>query len=98
MDSDNVKTDEAAQFKVREVKMDDKIKPRKHLEPILQKLSERKPSKLDYIGTSFGVTKELYNFWRKNKFEPIYLRQAKNDLTGEHSCVMIRSNGFQDWL
>jgi N-acetyltransferase 10 len=36
------------------------------------------------------VTKELFSFWRKNAFVPIYLRQTANELTGEHTCVMIR--------
>ena len=42
------------------------------------------------MGTSFGVTKELFQFWRKNKLEPIYVRQTANELTGEHTCLMIR--------
>lgn len=39
---------------------DEKIKPKKKLAPILQALSERKPAPLHYLGTSFGVTKELF--------------------------------------
>jgi len=66
------------------------VKPKKHLKPILQKLSDRVPIPIHYIGTSFGVTKELLGFWRKNQFESIYVRQTANELTGEHSCVMIR--------
>jgi len=69
---------------------EEKIKPKKNLKPILQKLSERKPAPLDYIGTSFGVTKELFTFWKKNLFIPVYLRQTANELTGEHTCVMMR--------
>jgi N-acetyltransferase 10 len=53
---------------------EEKLKPKKHLKPILQKLSERRPIPIHYLGTSFGVTKELFNFWRKNKFVPLYLR------------------------
>lgn len=45
---------------------------------------------IHYIGTSFGVTKELLGFWRKNLFESVYVRQTANELTGEHSCLMIR--------
>lgn len=69
---------------------DEKLKPKKHLKPILQKLSERRPVPVHYVGTSFGVTKELFNFWRKNQLEPVYVRQTANELTGEHTCLMIR--------
>lgn len=46
---------------------DEKVKPRnaKKMPPILQALSERKPAPLHYVGTSFGVTKELFSFWKK---------------------------------
>ena len=53
---------------------DEKIKPRKQSKAILQKLSERKPIGIHYIGTSFGVTRELFKFWSRNKFSPIYMR------------------------
>lgn len=75
---------------------EEKLKPKKHLKPILQKLSERKPLKIHYLGTSFGLTKELFNFWRKNKYVPLYLRQTANELTGEHTCLMIRPINVQD--
>jgi N-acetyltransferase 10 len=39
------------------------------------------PPKIDYLGTSYGVTKNLFKFWRKNKFEPVYIRQTRNDVT-----------------
>jgi len=101
-DMDNIQTNEAEELAVKKptkesevlvVKgtlQDEKIKPKKHLKPILQKLSERKPLPIHYIGTSFGLTKELFNFWRKNKFVPLYLRQTANELTGEHTCLMIK--------
>ena len=60
------------------------------MKPILQKLSERRPVPVHYVGTSFGVTKELFTFWKKNKLEPVYVRQTANELTGEHTCLMIR--------
>jgi len=105
IDFDNIKTDEQQEMKNRaqnhktsESKSltEEKIKPKKHVLPILQKLSERKPAPLHYIGTSFGVTKELFQFWRKNMFVPIYLRQTANELTGEHTCVMIRPINLDD--
>lgn len=105
IDFDNIKTDEGLEMKKHtkadEKKSDkglteEKLKPKKHIQPILQKLSERKPAQLHYIGTSFGVTKELFSFWKKNNFVPIYLRQTANELTGEHTCVMIRPINIDD--
>lgn len=99
-DYDNIQADEADEFQKKKptdlVKIEgsslkeEKVKPKKHLKPILQKLAERKPLPVHYLGTSFGVTKELYNFWRKNHFTPLYLRLTPNELTGEHTCIMIR--------
>jgi len=88
-------SNQKAESKSKSLK-DEKLKPKKHILPILQKLSERKPAPLHYLGTSFGVTKELFQFWRKNSFVPIYLRQTANELTGEHTCVMIRPINVND--
>ncbi|XP_033752198.1 RNA cytidine acetyltransferase-like isoform X1 [Pecten maximus] len=70
--------------------LEERIKPRKDLPPLLLKLSERKPERLDYLGVSFGLTANLLKFWKKSKFTPVYLRQTANDLTGEHSCIMLK--------
>lgn len=81
-DSPNI-TQEAEQFKPAKaekadhsgaVLKDERLKPKKKLKPILQKLSERVPVPVHYLGTSFGVTKELFNFWKKNRLEPVYVR------------------------
>jgi len=105
VDFDNIKTDELKDMKSKmkqaakaqeKVLKDEKLKPKKHVVPILQKLSERKPAPLHYLGTSFGVTKELFQFWKKNLFVPIYLRQTANELTGEHTCVMLRPINLND--
>lgn len=69
----------------------EKIAPRQNLPPLLLKLSEREAEQLDYMGVSFGLTAELLRFWKKNGFVPVYLRQTANDLTGEHSCIMLNN-------
>ena len=48
---------------------------------LLKRADEIIPPKIDYLGTSFGLTKNLFKFWNKNKFEPVYIRQTKNDIT-----------------
>ena len=59
--------------------------------PLFSKLSERQPQPLDYLGVSFGLTAPLHKFWKRASFVPVYLRQTPNELTGEHSCVMLRT-------
>ncbi|KZS93422.1 DUF699-domain-containing protein [Sistotremastrum niveocremeum HHB9708] len=71
--------------------------------PLLQRLTERQPEILDYLGVSYGLTPQLLRFWKRAGFVPLYVRQTSSDLTGEHTCVMIRglnstSVGELDWL
>jgi N-acetyltransferase 10 len=69
---------------------DEEIKPKKKLKPLLSKLYDIKPPKINYIGTAFGLTKELFGFWRKNDFYPFYIKMTENDITGEHSCILMK--------
>lgn len=71
--------------------LDEQIAPRSNLPPLLMKLQERRPEKLDYLGVSFGLTLNLLKFWKKAGYVPVYLRQTTNELTGEHSCIMLKS-------
>lgn len=80
------------------------IGPRSNLPPLLLKLSERCAERLDYLGVSYGITEPLLRFWKKSSFVPVYIRQTPNDLTGEHSCIMLRGlnhveeDTTADWL
>ncbi|WVR06569.1 hypothetical protein IAU60_003601 [Kwoniella sp. DSM 27419] len=67
------------------------IRDAARMPPLLQRLSERKPEQLDYLGVSFGLTKELLRFWKRAGFIPLYASQRENALTGEYSFVMLRS-------
>eukprot|EP00112_Aurelia_sp_Birch-Aquarium-sp1_P011190 Seg2357.3 transcript_id=Seg2357.3/GoldUCD/mRNA.D3Y31 product="RNA cytidine acetyltransferase" protein_id=Seg2357.3/GoldUCD/D3Y31 len=71
--------------------LEEQIQPRKNLPPLLSKLSERAAEKLDYVGVSYGLTAELLRFWKKSDFVPVYVRQTANNLTGEHTCIMLRA-------
>lgn len=66
------------------------LKPRSGLPPLLVNLADRPPEHLHYIGTSFGMTLELFNFWKKSGFRPVYLRQTASDVTGEHTIIMLK--------
>jgi len=74
----------------------EQIEPRKNLPPLLSKLSERPPEKLDYVGVSYGLTAQLLRFWKKSDFIPVYVRQTANNLTGEHTCIMLRMLNDED--
>jgi N-acetyltransferase 10 len=79
------------------------LKPRKELPPLLLPLTEINAPRLDWIGTSFGLTLQLHRFWARCGMRLLYLRQTKNDLTGEHSAIMVRAlprrTGVDDtWL
>lgn len=81
----------------------EEIEPRKKIPTLLKRLAERRPERLDYIGTSFGLTKDLLKFWKTQKFVPVYLSQKANDLTGEHSTIMIstlnlKKTETKNWL
>ena len=81
---------------------DVKIRDISSMPPLFSKLSECRPSQLDYIGVSYGLTQPLHKFWKRARYVPVYLRQTANELTGEHSCIMLKtlSTSEQDpaWL
>lgn len=67
-----------------------KLRDAKTLPPLLLKLSEQPPHFLHYLGVSYGLTPALHKFWKNNDYAPVYLRQTANELTGEHTCVMLK--------
>jgi len=79
-------------------------KPRKKLPPLLLPLASLPAPRLDWLGTSFGLTPALHSFWSSRAgMTLLYLRQTANELTGEHSAIMIRAlprrSGWDDaWL
>ncbi|KAK2765367.1 killer toxin resistant protein [Arachnomyces sp. PD_36] len=82
---------------------DVRVRDIRAMPPLFGKLSERRPDSLDYLGVSFGLTSPLHKFWKRALFAPVYLRQTPNELTGEHSCVMLRTlttstNDDTTWL
>ncbi|RPD62967.1 DUF699-domain-containing protein [Lentinus tigrinus ALCF2SS1-6] len=67
-----------------------KVRAANAMPPLLQRLTERKPETLDYLGVSYGLTPPLLRFWKRAGYVPLYLRQTQSELTGEHTCVMVR--------
>jgi N-acetyltransferase 10 len=74
------------------------IKPKRLKQPLLSSLAERKAERLDYLGVSFGVTDQLYRFWHRAGFNPLYVRMTSNETTGEHTCIMVNPIASGDWV
>ncbi|CAN0865244.1 RNA cytidine acetyltransferase 1 [Linum grandiflorum] len=70
--------------------LEENIKPRANLPPLLEHLGDRRAEKLHYLGVSFGLTLDLLRFWRKHKFAPFYIGQIPSAITGEHTCMLIK--------
>ncbi|OAL55712.1 DUF699-domain-containing protein [Pyrenochaeta sp. DS3sAY3a] len=68
-----------------------KVREANEMPPLFARLPELKAPQLDYVGVSYGLTSQLHKFWKRASFVPVYLRQTPNDLTGEHTCIMLRS-------
>lgn len=43
----------------------------------------------DAIGTSFGMTKPLLNFWHKFKFDIVRIGFSREQTSGEHAAIML---------
>lgn len=91
-----------AELENGDISLRDEIKPRKDdkLPPLFVNLAHKSPYYLHYLGVSYGLTQQLNKFWRHGNYVPVYLRQTKNDLTGEHTCVMLKTLEGRDnkWL
>lgn len=60
------------------------------LPPLFLKLEERPAERLHYVGVSYGLTQQLLRFWQNLGFTGLYLRQTASDVTGEHTCIMLK--------
>lgn len=73
------------------------IKPREHVKPLLQKLSESKPAEVDYLAVAYGLNPQLHNFWSKSAFKLVFVKQKASDITGEYSAIMLKSISSVDF-
>lgn len=69
------------------------VRDASQLPPLLERLSQREPEMLDWLGVSYGLTPSLFRFWKNSGFVPLYMRQAPNELTGEYSTVQLKTIG-----
>ncbi|WFC97046.1 N-acetyltransferase 10 [Malassezia brasiliensis] len=69
------------------------VRDASQLPPLLERLSERAPEQLEWLGVSYGLTPSLFRFWKHAGFVPLYMRQTPNELTGEYSTVQLKTIG-----
>lgn len=55
-----------------------------------QILKEAKENKLDWVGSAFGSTPKLLNFWMKNGFIPLHIATERNVTSGEYSVIVLK--------
>jgi len=82
---------------------EEKLSARKGLPPLLVPIGSRRPEPLHYIGVSYGITAELYRFWKRAGFLCTYVRQVASDITGEHTAICLKpldavAGSNTDWL
>ena len=72
------------------------LQPKAKLPPLLVPLADKRPERLHWLGVSFGISPQLFNFWVRGQFRPVYLRQTPSPTTGEHTTVMIKTLECRD--
>ena len=45
---------------------------------------------MDWVGSGFGATEELLNFWTKNGYVPIHVSPSRNPVSGEYSVIVLK--------
>jgi len=57
----------------------------------LQRIVEwAKEREMDWVGSGFGVSPELLRFWLKNGFIPVHITPQRNEVSGEHTVIVIK--------
>ncbi|MFD1007717.1 tRNA(Met) cytidine acetyltransferase TmcA [Oceanisphaera ostreae] len=58
---------------------------------LLSWLQQHLPQQVDcdFIGTSFGASTSLLNFWQNNSFKAVRLGQSRDGVSGLHSIMML---------
>ena len=56
---------------------------------LLECVREEFNSSVDWLGTGFGTTPGLLEFWRANDYRTVHLSTTRNDASGEYSALML---------
>ncbi len=53
-------------------------------------VGKAKEEDMDWVGSGFGVSPELLRFWLKNGFIPVHITPQRNEISGEHTVIVLR--------
>eukprot|EP00747_Dinoflagellata_sp_TGD_P159781 gnl/TRDRNA2_/TRDRNA2_177920_c0_seq9.p1 gnl/TRDRNA2_/TRDRNA2_177920_c0~~gnl/TRDRNA2_/TRDRNA2_177920_c0_seq9.p1 ORF type:complete len:886 (-),score=-89.66 gnl/TRDRNA2_/TRDRNA2_177920_c0_seq9:126-2783(-) len=68
-----------------------KLFGRNSLPPLLVTLFERPAEHIRYLSVLFELNKKLFNFWHRNEYQSVYLRQKSIKNTEDHCVIMLRT-------
>jgi tRNA(Met) cytidine acetyltransferase len=56
---------------------------------LLKEIREEFADAVDWLGTGYGATPELLQFWERNGYRSIHLATTRNETSGEYSVLML---------
>ena len=56
---------------------------------LLSKVREEVAGDVDWLGSGFGATPGLVDFWRANGYASVHLSTTRNDASGEYSAIVL---------
>jgi len=56
----------------------------------LKMLEKEMKHKADWLGASFGASRELVRFWLKNGYVPVHISPMRNAASGEYSVIFVK--------
>ncbi|WP_306059584.1 tRNA(Met) cytidine acetyltransferase TmcA [Natronococcus wangiae] len=56
---------------------------------LLAEIRDELASDVDWLGTGFGATPGLLEFWRENGYSTVHVSTTRNDASGEYSALML---------
>ncbi|ELA48154.1 hypothetical protein VCUG_00392 [Vavraia culicis subsp. floridensis] len=47
--------------------------------------------KIDWLGVSMGLNTQIFKFWGRNGFYPVYIKQTLNFNTGDYTSILLKN-------
>jgi len=57
---------------------------------LLDRIRDEFTDDVDWLGTGYGATPALLDFWARNDYATVHLSTTRNAASGEHSALMLR--------